>query len=124
MRERLYLVSSARRRAMHRRTILGVCGFILAAAAFAGEIHGTLSDAGKPVPKGTTLKLDCGGVYAASATDQFGSYSLKVAATGPCKVMVDYKGTSLALPVTLYEKPSRYDLVIQTEGDKSSLSRK
>lgn len=40
------------------------------------------------------------------------------------QVMVDYKGTSLTLPVTLYEKPSRYDLVIQTEGDKSSLSRK
>jgi len=60
MRERLFLVSSARRRAMHRRSILGVCGFILAAAASAGEIHGTLSDAGLAVllPWGNSAESD------------------------------------------------------------------
>ncbi|MEP6992935.1 MAG: hypothetical protein ABI968_00340 [Acidobacteriota bacterium] len=95
-----------------------------AALVSAAEIHGTISEGGKPLPQGVAVKLDCGGTSASAATDQFGGYSLKITATGDCKVSVDYKGANGSLPVTLYEKPSRYDLVVKSEGGKTSLVRK
>lgn len=105
---------------------LGVLALVLAgaSAASAAEIHGTVSDGGKPVTKGVALKLDCGGASAQATTDDFGSYSLKVAATGECKLTVDYQGASGSLGVSLYERPSRYDLAVRKDGGKLVLSRR
>jgi hypothetical protein len=94
------------------------------AALSAAEVHGTISENGKPLPQGVTVKLECsGGAAAAAATDSFGGYSLKTSATGDCKITVDYKG-GLSLPVAVYDKPSRYDLVVKTDGGKATLARK
>ena len=109
---------------MSKRLSLGILSFALAAGAGAAEIHGTISDAGKPVPQGVAVKLDCGGTTTSATTDQFGSYSVKTAATGDCRLSLDYKGSSPSLKVTLYEKPSRYDLVVKEEGGKVTLARK
>lgn len=109
---------------MRRSVSAGLLGLALAGLVSAAEIHGTISENGKPLPRGVAVKLDCGGTSATAATDQFGGYSLKINATGDCKVSVDYKGSTSPLPVTVYEKPSRYDLVVKTEGGKSSLVRK
>jgi len=57
-------------------------------------------------------------------TDQFGSYSLKSPAPGDCSLTLTYKGSSASLKVTLYEKPSRYDLVIKQEAGKLEIARK
>jgi hypothetical protein len=103
---------------------LGVLGFAFAAAASAAEIHGTVSEDGKPLAKGVALKLDCGGTTASASTDAFGGYSLKIAATGSCKLTIDYKGGSASLGVAIYEKPSRYDLEVTQEAGKLSLARK
>lgn len=96
----------------------------LAGVAGAAEIHGTVSEGDKAVGEGAGLKIDCSGTTATAATDQFGSYSLKVAATGECQLTVDYKKASGSLKVTVYDKPSRYDLVVKEEGGKLSLARK
>ena len=107
------------------KTLLAVISLLGAAAvAGAAEIHGTVSDGGKPVPQGVALKLDCGGASAEAKTDDFGSYSLKVAATGECKLTVTYQGTSAALTVAVYDKPSRYDVAVRKDGDKLAISRK
>jgi hypothetical protein len=103
---------------------IGLCTVALPALAAAAEIHGTLSENGKPVEAGVALKLDCGGASATAATDKFGSYSLKTSGTGECTVSVDYKGASPSLKVTVYEKPSRYDLVLKQDGGKTTLARK
>lgn len=95
-----------------------------AAAAGAAEIFGTISEGGKPLPAGTAVKLDCGATPISGVTDQFGSYTLKSAAPGDCTLTVTYKGTSASLKVTLYEKPSRYDLVVRQEAGKLELARK
>jgi hypothetical protein len=92
--------------------------------AAAAEIHGTVSDGGKPVPKGVALKLDCGGSSAQASTDEFGSYSLKIGATGECKLTVDYQGASASLGVSVYDRPSRYDLAVSKDGGKLVLARK
>ena len=106
--------------------MFAVLAFLLAgaSAAAAAEIHGTVSDGGKPVPKGVSLKLDCGGSSAQASTDDFGSYSLKIGATGECKLTVDYQGASASLGVSLYDRPSRYDLAVSKDGGKLVLARK
>jgi hypothetical protein len=107
------------------KTILGALALTLALplAAAAAEIHGTVSEDGKPVPK-VGLKLDCGGTTASASTDDFGGYSLKVAATGDCTLSIDYKGASGSLKVAVYDKPSRYDIAVKQESGKLALSRK
>jgi hypothetical protein len=102
----------------------GLLGILLATALSAAEVHGTISEGGKPLAQGVAVKLECpGGAVASAATDAFGGYSLKSAAAGDCKITVDYKG-GLSLPVTVYDKPSRYDLVVKTDGGKATLARK
>ena len=109
---------------MNRNVLIVIFCVGLAGAMGAAEIHGTVSEGGKAVPEGVALKLDCSGTQATAQTDQFGSYSLKVGATGECQLSVDYKKASASLKVTVYDKPSRYDLVVTEEGGKLTLARK
>jgi len=109
---------------MRKGLLVGLLWAGLAAAASAAEIHGTVSEGGKALPEGVAVKLDCSGTTAAAQTDQFGSYSVKIAATGECTVSLDYKKASPSLKVTVYEKPTRYDLVVKDEAGKLSLARK
>ncbi|HSB37130.1 MAG TPA: hypothetical protein VLH41_09640 [Thermoanaerobaculia bacterium] len=109
---------------MKKSLPLAAALFVTAFAASAAEIHGTISENDKPLPAGVVLKLDCGDVSASAKTDKFGSYSLKIAATGACQLSADYKGGNPSLKVMLYEKPTRYDVVVKEEGGKLSLARK
>ena len=109
---------------MKKRFLIGAFCLGLAGVMGAAEIHGTVSDGDKAVSEGAALKLDCSGTTATAQTDQFGSYSLKVGATGECELSVDYKKASASLKVTVYDKPSRYDIVVKEEGGKLSLARK
>jgi hypothetical protein len=107
------------------RTLTAGClSFILAGTLTAAEIHGTISENGKALPSGVAVKLVCANASASAATDQFGGYSVKIDATGDCRLTVEYKGSSPSLTVSVYEKPSRYDLLVKSEGGKASLSRK
>jgi len=109
---------------MMRRMALAVLGLAVAAGLSAAEIHGTVSENDKPVARGVALKLDCAGTTAAASTDAFGGYSLKIAASGQCKLSIDYKGGTASLGVAVFEKPSRYDLAVTEQAGKISLSRK
>jgi hypothetical protein len=93
-------------------------------ALSAAEIHGTVSEGGKPLAAGVALKIDCGGTTATASTDQFGGYSLKVAATGQCRLTIDYKGASASLAVAVFDKGSRYDLEVKQDSGKLTLTRK
>lgn len=70
------------------------------------------------------MKLDCAGTTASGATDEFGSYSVKTATGGDCRLTLDYRKSSPSLKVTLYEKPIRYDLVVKDEAGKITVARK
>jgi hypothetical protein len=109
---------------MNKALILGASVWLAGAVVSAAEIHGTASENGKPLPKGVPMKLDCGGESAAATTDEFGSYSLKIGATGECRLSLDYKGASPSLKVTVYERPSRYDVAVKEEAGKLVLARK
>jgi hypothetical protein len=109
---------------MTKALSIGVCCLALACAAEAAEIHGTVSEGGKTLPAKVPVKLDCSGTSASAETDQYGSYSLKIAATGECALSLDYKKASPSVKVTVYEKPSRYDLVVAEAAGKLTLTRK
>jgi hypothetical protein len=109
---------------MRKALLIGICCLALAGAAVAAEIHGTVSEGGKTLPAGVPLKLDCSGTSASAQTDQYGSYSLKIAASGECTVSLEYKKSSPSVKVTVYEKPSRYDLIVTEEAGKLNLTRK
>jgi hypothetical protein len=98
--------------------------FAAASTAGAGEVFGTISENGKPLAAGAALKLECGDASGQGATDPFGSYSIRTASTGDCRLTLTYKGASPSVKVTLFEKPTRYDLVVKEEGGKVTLSRK
>lgn len=109
---------------MKKNLALAIGLLAAAATASTAEIHGTVSENGKPLPQGVALKLECGGASASAKTDGFGSYSLKIATTGDCRLSVDYKGSSPSLKVTVYEKPSRYDVAVKEVSGKLVLERK
>jgi len=109
---------------MRKAPLIGVCFLATAGVALAAEVHGTVSEGGKTLPAGVPVKLDCSGTSASAQTDQFGSYSLKIAATGECTLSLEYKKSSPSVKVTVYEKPSRYDLVVTEEAGKLNLTRK
>jgi len=109
---------------MRKALSIGVCCLALAWAAEAAEIHGTVSEGGKTLPAKVPVKLDCSGTSASAQTDQYGSYSVKIAATGECTLSLDYKKSSPSVKITVYEKPSRYDLVVTEEAGKLTLTRK
>jgi hypothetical protein len=109
---------------MRKALLMGVAWVVLAGVAAAAEVHGTVSEGGKTLPAGVPVKLDCSGNSASAQTDQYGSYSLKVAATGECTLSLEYKKASPSVKVTVYEKPSRYDLVVAEEAGKVTLTRK
>jgi len=109
---------------MKKSLPLAAALFVTAFAASGAEIHGTISENDKPLPAGVVLALDCNGVSATAKTDKFGSYSLRIAATGACQLSADYKGANPSLKVILYEKPSRYDIVVKEEAGKLILARK
>jgi hypothetical protein len=109
---------------MRKIVLIGICWVGLALGVGAAEIHGTVSEGGKPLPEGVALKLDCGGTSATAQTDKFGSYSLKIGATGECALSIAYKKGNPSVKVTVYEKPSRYDLEVSEAAGKLSLTRK
>ena len=109
---------------MKKCLMIALWCLVPAAAAVASEVFGTVSENGKPLAAGVAMKLTCEGGSASGVTDEFGSYSLKTPATGDCRLSLTHKGSSPSLKVTLYEKPSRYDLVVKDEAGKLSLARK
>jgi len=109
---------------MAKTLVMTLSGLALAALVAGAEIHGTITQNGKPLAQGTPVKLACGSASASGETDAFGAYSLKIATTGECRIAVDVKGSSPSLAVSVYEKPSRYDLVLAEEAGKPVLRRR
>jgi hypothetical protein len=109
---------------MKKTLVWSAAGVLAAAFAAAAEIHGTVTDGGKPVGEGVAVKLDCGGASGSAKTDGFGAYSVKTPAGGECTVSVDYKGGSASTKVTVYDKPTKYDLALKQDGGKWTLERR
>jgi len=97
---------------------------IMASAALAGEIFGTISEAGKPVPAGIKVEVTAGDKTYTGETDKFGTYHVFAQDKGKCTLTVHYNDQKPAASIFSYEKATRYDWTVETIDSKLTLKRK
>ena len=87
-----------------------------------GEIFGDLRLGDSYVPD-AAIRLTCGTDTSDATTDKSGSYRLRSKSNGKCNLTVTYKGQSSAVDVVVFEKPTRYRLVLELADGKYTLKR-
>jgi len=107
-----------------RSLVFLVFSLLAASAALAGEIYGTISDAGKPVSAGVKVEVAAAGNTYTGETDKFGAYHVFAKDKGKCTLTVHYKDQKPAAAIFSYEKATRYDWALETEDGKLVLKRK
>jgi hypothetical protein len=109
---------------MHMRRLFAAL-LLFASPALAGEIYGTITEAGKPVNEGTAVEGRCGDTaYPAVKTDKAGAYRLVLQEKGKCTLTVRHKGQAPALEVASYDAGVQVDLVLVAENGTYALKRK
>jgi hypothetical protein len=92
--------------------------------AVAGEIFGTIVDAGKPVPEGTKIEVTIVGKSFVGATDKLGTYHVFASEKGKGSLTAYYKGQKCTVEVFSFEKATRYDYAVEAADGKLTLKRK
>jgi hypothetical protein len=98
--------------------------FFMTSVAFAGEIFGTIVDAGKPVQAGVKVEVTVGGKSFTGETDKFGTYHVFAAEKGKGTLAAHYKNQKPSADIFSYEKATRYDWTVETVDGKLTLKRK
>lgn len=98
--------------------------FYAASAVLAGEVYGTIVDAGKPIPAGIKVEVTAAGNSYSGETDKFGTYHVFANDKGKCTLTVYYKDQKPAATIFSYEKATRYDWTLETVDGKLTLKRK
>lgn len=93
----------------------------LAYPAF-GEISGDLR-LGDKYLAAAKVELACGAKGTAAVTDSLGTFRLAVAGTGKCLVTVTHDKQTATLSIVVFDKPSRYRLVLELKDGKYALKR-
>lgn len=109
-----------------RSLIFLISIFFVTSVAMAGEIFGTIEEAGKPVPADVEVKVVVAGTEIPSVkTDKLGSYRVVTAAKGKGTLTVVYNNkVSEPAEIISFDKATRYDWNIETADDKLILKRK
>jgi hypothetical protein len=94
---------------------------LLASSTF-GEISGDLR-LGDKYLAAAKVELACGQKAAAAVTDSLGTFRVAVAATGRCTVTVTHEKQTASLDIVVFDKPSRYRLVLELKDGKYALKR-
>jgi hypothetical protein len=97
--------------------------FIAASVALAGEIYGTIDDAGKPVA-GAKIEVSVAGKSFTGESDKVGAYHIFAAEKGKGTLTADYKGQKPTADIVSYEKATRYDWTVEVVEGKLTLKRK
>jgi hypothetical protein len=97
---------------------------LMVSSALAGEIYGTISEAGKPVPAGVKVEVTAGERTSTGETDKFGTYHVFAQDKGKCSLTVHYKNQKLTASIFSYDRATRYDWTVETVDNKLALKRK
>src|SRR5262245_44437135 len=92
--------------------------------AIAGNVYGSITENGKPVPQGVKLEVMCGANKYNAETDANGSYKLFVKDQGKCKLTVAYQNQSASMDINSFEGAVQYDLILEKQGAAYTLKRK
>ena len=82
---------------------------LLPSLLHAGQIFGSISSSGKPVPN-SPIEINCGGAVTRGATTGDGSYRISVPQQGQCTLTLPQYGASAIL--VSYPNPSQYDFLL------------
>ena len=93
-------------------------------SAFAGEIRGGVTMGGKSIGPDVAIEVHCGDKVYATATDKYGFYRLFIPETGTCQFQLLYRNQAPSREVISFEDSTRYDMLIEQDGDKYVLRRK
>lgn len=92
---------------------------LFSVTATAGEIFGSISQADKPIAKGTKIEILAGDKTYNAETDENGGYRLFVPEKGKVTLKV-HAGTMPSIEIFSSDHSARYDLVLEA----NSLKRK
>ena len=90
---------------------------------FAGEIFGSITEGGRPVGQGIKVEITYAGKAYSTETDKYGSYRAYMPGMGKSLLKVHYKQQSPSIEISSYERPVRYDLVLEKQNGRYSLRR-
>lgn len=94
------------------------------AITFAGEIRGAVTMASKSIGPGVAIEVHCGDKVYASVTDKYGFYRLFIPEPGTCQFQLLYRNQTPSREVISFEDSTRYDMLVEQDGDKYVLRRK
>jgi hypothetical protein len=99
-------------------------GLLLPVSVCAGQIYGSLTEGGRPVPAKVGFVVKCEGQeYLKGETDRYGAYSINVG-KGKCTLTVYYGGQTPAIDFYAYDKPVRYNFDLELSNGQYLLRRK
>ncbi|HKP29197.1 MAG TPA: hypothetical protein VJU15_07325 [Gemmatimonadales bacterium] len=94
----------------------------LVAFAPTGEIFGDIRE-GETYLAEVPVVLACGAEKVDGTTDKQGSFRLKTAGSGKCTLTLTWKKQSPSVDVVVFERPTRYRLIVEEVGGKLVLKR-
>ena len=89
--------------------------------AAAGEIRGTLTKGGQPVPDAKIVITAGNNTYPAT-TDKYGSYRVFVLEKGQCTVTVEIDGQHPSTTVNSFDRSIQYDLMLEMADGRYTLT--
>ena len=87
-----------------------------------GEISGDVR-LGDKYLAAAKIDLKCGDQSAAGVTDSLGTFRLTVKGSGKCTVTVAHDKQTASVDIVVFDKPSRYRLVLELKDGKYILKR-
>src|SRR5262245_19046685 len=109
---------------MRHKCVLFLLVFAFTTPAWAGKIHGSITEGGKPVAQGIKIDVTCGENNYNAQTDTYGAFNLFAKDKGKCVLKVSYQGQTPTIEINSYDNSVQYDLVLEKQGTQYTLKRK
>jgi hypothetical protein len=97
---------------------------IASGIAIAGNVYGTITEAGKGIGQGSKIEITCGADKYNTETDANGGFKVFVKDQGKCELKLTYQGQTPTFEVNSFEGSVQYDLVLEKKGTQYTLRRK
>ena len=95
---------------------------VLAWGSSVAEVSGDIRE-GETYIAEAAIELQCGADTVRGKTDKSGSFRLTTKATGKCALSVIHKGNTASIDVVVFDKPSKYRLVLEMKDGVYILKR-
>jgi hypothetical protein len=92
--------------------------------AIAGNVYGTITEAGKGIGQGSKIEITCGADKYNTETDGNGGFKVFVKDQGKCELKLTYQGQTPTFEINSFEGSVQYDLVLEKKGTQYTLRRK